>query len=77
MNTNKLAHLLASIGLSVEEVKRDVLKGYSCNVKQWPTFRIWVNKSGCVTIRTRNVQKSFEIYNKKQLERALKGFEIV
>lgn len=77
MNTNKLRLILSHIGLFVDEVKPGVFKGYSYNIKQWPTFRIWVNKSGRVTIRTRNVQKSFEIYNKTQLERALKGFEII
>lgn len=77
MNTNKLAYLLSRIGLFVKEVKPDVFKGNSYNIKQWPTFRIWVNKSRRVTIRTHNVQRSFDIRNKKQLERALKGFEIV
>lgn len=77
MNGNKLRLILSHIGLFVDEVKPGVFKGHASNIRQWPTFRIWVNKSERVTIRTRNVQKSFEIYNKTQLERALKGFEII
>lgn len=77
MNTGKLYDLLNSIGLNVEEVKKDVLKGYACNVKQWHSFRMWVNKSGKVTLRTRGVQKSFNVKNSFQLRYIAKGFELL
>lgn len=77
MNDYKLLDLIRQVGLYVEEVKPHVFKGNACNVKQWHTFRIWLNKSNKVTIRTRNVQKSFNIQNRQQLARELKGFEIL
>lgn len=77
MNSSKLWYLLNSIGLNVTEVKRDVFKGNSCNVKQWHSFRMWVNKSGKVTIRTHGVQKSFHVMNARQLKDVCKGFQIL
>lgn len=77
MNSSKLWYLLNSIGLNVTEVKRDVFKGYSCNVKQWHSFRMWVNKSGKVTVRTLGVQKSFHVMNARQLKDVCKGFQIL
>lgn len=77
MNTGKLWDLLNGIGLNVEEVKKDVFKGYSCNVKQWHSFRMWVNKSGKVTVKTCGVQKSFDVMNTRQLRDVAKGFELL
>jgi hypothetical protein len=77
MNDYKLLNLLQQVGLRVDEVKPHVFKGNAGNVKQWHTFRIWLNKSNKVTIRTRNVQKSFDIQNRHQLLRALRGFDLL
>lgn len=77
MNTQKLWDLLNIIGLHVEEVKPHVLKGYACNVKQWHSFRTWVNKSGKVTVKTCGVQKSFHVMNASQLREVAKGFELL
>lgn len=77
MNSKKLWYLLNNIGLNVIEVKRDVFKGYSCNVKQWYSFRMWVNKSGKVTVRKCGVQKSFHVMNERQLKEMCKGFQIL
>ena len=77
MNTGKLLDLLNSIGLNVEEVKKGVLKGYSCNIKQWHSFRMWVNKSGKVTVKTCGVQKSFKVMNSRQLREVAKGFGLI
>lgn len=77
MNTGKLWYLLNDIGLNVEEVKPNVFKGNACNVKQWHTFRVWVNKSGKVTIKTCGVQRSFTVWNSKQLRDAARGFDLL
>lgn len=77
MNSGKLWQLLNNIGLNVSEVKRDVFKGHACNVRQWHTFRMWVNKSGKVTVKTQGVQKSFQVMNERQLREVAKGFEII
>ncbi|HGN7101666.1 hypothetical protein L4932_03475 [Staphylococcus aureus] len=54
-----------------------VLEGYSCNIKNWPKFKVWINKSNKVTIKSRGVQKSFDIEDEKSLREELKGFEIL
>lgn len=77
MNDYKLLDMLKAIGLYVEEVKPHVFKGHACNIKQRPIFRIWLNKSNRVTIKTRNVQRSFIIQNKHQLLKELRGFQIL
>lgn len=77
MNSGKLWDLLNSIGLNVYEVKANVFKGYACNIKQRHTFRMWVNKSGKVTIKTCGVQKSFSVMNTRQLREVAKGFELI
>ena len=45
MNTKQLLDYLTYIGLNVQEVGAGIYKGHSCNVKQWHSFRIWINKS--------------------------------
>lgn len=77
MNSSKLWYLLNSIGLNVIEVKQGVFKGHSCNVKQWHSFRMWINKSEKVTVRTLGVQKSFHVMNERQLKEVCNGFEII
>lgn len=77
MNSDKLWYLLYNIGLNVSEVKREVFKGYACNVKQWHSFRMWVNKSGKVTVKTLGVQKSFHVMNERQLKDVCKGFDLL
>ncbi|RIN23975.1 hypothetical protein [Staphylococcus succinus] len=77
MNSGKLWELLNSIGLNVYEVKPNVFKGYANNIKQWHTFRMWVNKSGKVTVKTCGVQKSFHVMNARQLREVAKGFDLL
>lgn len=77
MNSGKLWELLNSIGLNVYEVKPNVFKGYANNIKQWHTFRTWVNKSGKVTVKTCGVQKSFHVMNARQLREVAKGFDLL
>lgn len=77
MNSGKLWQLLNNIGLNVSEVKRDVFKGHACNVKQRNTFRMWVSKSGKVTVKTQGVQKSFHVMNERQLREVARGFGII
>lgn len=77
MNETKLIELLTEIGLNVEAVKPGVYKGHSCNVSQWPIFRIWLNKKAHITIKTRGVQRSFNLSTKEELKNTLQGFEII
>lgn len=93
MSVNELKTMLNNIGLNVDvEIKKrsevhpfetetyqddTVLEGYSCNIKNWPIFKVWINKSDKVTMKTRGVQKSFDIRNVDELKRELKGFEII
>ncbi|HHQ7204624.1 hypothetical protein [Staphylococcus aureus] len=51
-----------------------VLEGYSCNIKNWPKFKIWINKSNKVTIKSRGVQKSFDIEDEKVIKERIKRF---
>lgn len=44
MNSSILLIYLQQLDLNIEEVKPDIYKGFSCNVKNWHSFRIWVNK---------------------------------
>ncbi|HHP3964843.1 hypothetical protein [Staphylococcus saprophyticus] len=77
MNTKQLLDYLNYIGLNVQEVGAGIYKGHSCNVKQWHSFRIWINKSGNVTIKSHGVQRSFKLQKINELERELRGFEII
>ncbi|MBF0795193.1 hypothetical protein [Mammaliicoccus lentus] len=77
MNTNELKNMINDIGLKVEEDKPNVFKGHSCNVRSWAIFRVWLNQSNKVTIKSHGVQKSFSITNKDELKKELKGFEII
>jgi len=93
VTVKELKNMLNNIGLyvDVEVEKRSevnpfetetyqddtVFEGNSCNIKNWPIFKVWINKSNKVTIKTRGVQKSFDIQNKDELKRELKGFEII
>lgn len=77
MNEIKLINMLEAVGLKVEEVKPRVYKGNSCNVRSWHSFRIWINKSKKVTIKSHGVQKSFDIKNAEQLQKELRGFELL
>lgn len=77
MNDYKMLNLVKQVGIQVEEVKPKVYKGYSCNIKQWHTFRIWLNKSNKITIRTRNVQRSYDVQNRHQLAEVFRGFDII
>lgn len=77
VNSSKLRDLLYSIGLNVYEVKPNVYKGFACNVKQWHSFRMWVNKSGKVTVKTCGVQKSFHVMNSRQLSEVARGFDLL
>lgn len=77
MNTKQLLDYLNYIGLNVQEVGAGIYKGHSCNVRQWHSFRIWINKSGNVTIKSHGVQRSFKLQQMIELERELRGFEII
>lgn len=93
MTVKKLKTMLNNIGLYVDvEIKKrgevnpfetetyqydTVLEGNSCNIKNWPVFKVWINKSNKVTIKTRGVQKSFYIHSEDELVKELKGFEII
>lgn len=93
MTVKELKNMLNNIGLDVDvEIKKrsevnpfetetyqddTVFEGNSCNIKNWPIFKLWINKSNKITIKTRGVQKSFDIQNKDELKRELKGFEII
>lgn len=93
MTANELKVMLNNIGLAVDvEIKKrgetnpfetetyqngTVFEGNSCNIKNWPIFKVWINKSNKITIKTRGVQKSFNIHNEDELVKVLKGFEII
>lgn len=93
MTANDLKAMLNNIGLDVDvEIKKrsevnlldseiyksdTVFEGNSCNIKNWPIFKVWINKSNKVTIKTRGVQKSFDIHSEDELVKELKGFEII
>ena len=77
MINRTLANNIKQAGLVVE-IDKDKLKGNSCNVLSWPVFRLWINKSNKLTVRTRGVQKSFEDWTSLQdFKSILKGFEII
>lgn len=76
LNNEILKEWLNEIGIYVEEDNKKI-KGHSCNIKQYPVFRIWINKSRKVTIKTRGVQKSFYINEKSSLKNELIGFQII
>lgn len=77
MNSSILLSYLQQLDLNIEEVKPDIYKGFSCNVKNWHSFRIWVNKKRNVTIKTKGIQKSFNISNLNELKKELKSFELI
>ena len=77
MINRTLANNIEQVGLVVE-IDKDKLKGNSCNVLSWPVFRLWINKSNKLTVRTRGAQKSFENWtNLQDFKNILKGFEII
>ena len=77
MINRTLANNIEQVGLVVEKDK-DKFKGNSCNVQGWPVFRLWINKSNKLTVKTRGVQKSFENWtNLQDFKNILKGFEII
>lgn len=61
-----------------EEVYKEntIFEGHTCNIKNWAKFRIWINKSNKVTIKSHGVQKSFDIKTEDELVKELEGFEI-
>lgn len=74
----KLKNMFFEIGLVVEKASNNQLKGNSCNVRSWHTFRAWINKSGNLTIRTRGIQKSFSDWtNKNNFKQTLLKFELL
>ena len=77
MNSIKLKSMLNTIGLITHEDKNNVFKGHSMNVLSYPVFRVWVNTKGNTTIKTRGVQKSFNISSVDELKKELVGFEII
>lgn len=77
MTNGQLLNMYSNIGLVLEEASNGQYKGNSCNVRQWHSFRTWINKSGKIAIKTLGVQKSFNIGNKDQLKHELKGFELI
>ena len=73
----KLEKLLKKNGLVVKIDKKQ-FKGNSCNIKSWASFRVWINKSGNLTVKTCGVQKSFKEWeNEKIFRDILIGFEIL
>lgn len=77
MNNHKLLIYLSNIGIKVDELSPSLYKGHSCNVLQWHSFRIWINKSNKVTIKALGVQRSFKITTQRELEKELAGFELI
>ena len=72
-----LKNMVNSIGLQVE-LDCNKLKGHSLNIIQYPIFRLWINKRGNLTVKTRGIQKSFENWNDLViLRKILEGFEIL
>lgn len=72
-----LKNMVNSIGLKVE-YDCNKLKGYSLNIIQYPIFRLWINKTGNLTVKTRGIQKSFKNWNDiNTLREILQGFEII
>ena len=72
-----LKNMVNSIGLKVE-FDGNKLKGYSLNIIQYPIFRLWINKRGNLTVKTRGIQKSFKNWNDLvTLRKILEGFEII
>ena len=72
MTNDKLMNLFNEIFLNGLMFSNDKIKG-----KTRYTFYSWVNTRGLVTIKTRGIQKSFNISNKKELEKELRQFEII
>ncbi len=77
LTNDKLVLMYNDIGLVLKETTKNQYKGHRCNVRQWPTFRTWVNEQGEVTIKTCGAQKSFKIKEQKELEDILYEFEIL
>lgn len=69
--------LLNKVGLVIE-LDNNTYKGNSCNVRTWPVFRVWINKSNKLTVKTHGIQKSFNDWNElESFKEILKGFEIL
>ena len=71
MTNERLKDLFNEIGLNVISVNNK-LKG-----KTWYVYYSWVNKKGMTTIKTRGIQKSFDINNINELKKELARFEII
>ena len=71
MNNEALKNLFNELGLNVINTKGK-LKG-----KTYRVYYSWINKKGMVTIKTRGVQKSFNINNSTELKKELVRFEII
>lgn len=76
MKENDLKIMLKQIGLNTEN-NNGVFKGNAGNINTWYVFRIWINKSGKVTIKCKGVQKSFNINKNNELKKELRGFQII
>lgn len=77
MEMDKLKQMMREAGLHVEETNNQ-LRGNSCNVTTWAVFRVWINKSDNLTVKTKGVQKSFKEWESiDQLKQILADFEII
>lgn len=76
MDILEIDKYLKELGLNVE-LENEIFKGYCSNIKKWGVFRIWKNKKGRLTVKTKGVQKSFNCKNKEDFKIILKGFEII
>ena len=73
----KLQELVDAVGLHVE-AERNKLKGYPLNILNRPVFRLWINKSNKLTVKTRGIQKSFNNWEDiNTFKKILEGFEII
>ena len=70
-----LKEIINNLGLYVYEENDGKLKGTSCNIIGYPVFRVWINKSNKLTVKTRGLQKSFGNWE-NEIDNILKGFEI-
>lgn len=72
MTIEKLEMLFNELGLS-PTLKNNRLRGKTYRY----VFHSWINTKEQVTIKTRGVQKSFDINNADELKKELQRFEII
>lgn len=60
VESEKLSKVEVQLFPTEQQLKDNtVFEGYSCNIKNWPKFKIWINRSNKVTIKITRSSKEF------------------